>query len=106
MVLECEIRIGGREASVEEYGLDELAASAESVVPGLGSLAAGLARLAGEACRVGTLDAMELLVIERGRELLRGLVQLSLDAQAAAEVRVAQVTGADGVPRRGRQSGQ
>ena len=105
MVLECEIRIGGREASVEEYGLDELAASAESVVPGLGPLAAGLARLAGEAGQVATLDGMELLVIERGRELLRGLVQLSLDAQAAAEVRVAQVTGADGVPRRRAERG-
>jgi hypothetical protein len=30
---------------------------------------------------------------------LRGVVQLSLDTQAAAEVRLAVVTGADGVPR-------
>ena len=44
-----------------------------------------------------TLDEMEVLVIEQGRELLRGLVQLGLDAQAAAEVRLARVTGADGV---------
>ena len=44
---------------------------------------------------------MEVLVIERGRELLRGLVQLALDAQADREVRLAQVTGEDGV-RRGR----
>jgi hypothetical protein len=86
---------------VEEYGLDELAASAESVVAGLGPLAAGLARLADQACRAVTLDAMEVLVAERGRELLRGVVQLGLDRQAAAEVRVAEVTGADGV-RRGR----
>ena len=84
---------------MEEYGLDELAASAESVLAGLGPLAAGLARLAGEACRAVTLDAMELLVIELGRELLRGLVQLALDAQAEREVRLPQVTGADGVPR-------
>jgi hypothetical protein len=84
---------------VEEYGLDELAASAEAVLAGLGPLAAGLARLAGEACRAVTLDAMELLVIERGRELLCGLVQLGLDAQAAAEVRLAEVTGAGGVRR-------
>ena len=48
-----------------------------------------------------TLDAMEVLVIERGRELLCGLVQLGLDARVAGEVRLAQVTGADGV-RRGR----
>jgi hypothetical protein len=84
---------------VEEYGLDELAASAESVLAGLGPLAAGLARLAGEAGRAVTLDAMEVLVIERGRELLRELVQLSLDAQAEREVRQPQVTGQDGVTR-------
>ena len=84
---------------MEGYGLEDLAASAEAVLPGLGPLAAGLARLAGEAGRAVTLDAMELLVIERGRDLLRGLVQLSLDAQADAEVRLAGVTGADGVPR-------
>jgi hypothetical protein len=84
---------------VEEYGLEELAASAEAVVAGLGPLAAGLARLAGEAGRAVTLDAMELLVAEQGRELLRGLVQLTLDGQAEREVRVAGVTGADGITR-------
>jgi hypothetical protein len=86
---------------VEGYGLDELAASAESVLAGLGPLAVALARLAGEAGRAVTLDAMEMLVIEQGRELLRTVIQLSLDAQAAAEVRLAVVIGADGV-RRGR----
>ena len=84
---------------MEQYGLDELAASAEAVLAGLGPLAAGLARLAGEACRAVTLDAMEVLVIGQGRELLRGLVQLALDAQAGREVRLPQVTGEDGVPR-------
>jgi hypothetical protein len=84
---------------VEEYGLDELAASAEAVLAGLGPLAAGLARLAGEAGRAVTLDAMEVLVLERGRELLRELVQLSLDAQAEREVRQPRVTGQDGVTR-------
>jgi hypothetical protein len=69
------------------------------VVAGLGPLAAGLARLAAEASRAVTLDAMEVLVIGRGRELLCGLVQLSLDGQADAEVRLAEVTGADGVRR-------
>ena len=67
---------------MEQYGLDELAASAEAVLAGLGPLAAGLARLAVEAGRAVTLDAMEVLVTGQGRELLRGLVQLSLDAQA------------------------
>jgi hypothetical protein len=84
---------------VEEYGLGRLAASADAVLAGLGPLAVALARLAGEAGRAVTLDAMEVLVVERGRELLREVVQLSLDAQAAGEVRVARVAGADGVPR-------
>jgi len=84
---------------VEEYGLDGLAASAEAVLAGLGPLAAGFARLAVEAGRAVTLDAMEGLVAGQGRELLRGLVQLALDGQAGREVRVAQVTGQDGVRR-------
>jgi len=57
---------------VEQYGLDELAASADAVVAGLGPLAVALARLAvaaGQAVRVGE---MELLASERGREILRG----------------------------------
>jgi hypothetical protein len=90
---------------VEEYGLDGLAASGEAVLAGLGPLAAGLGRLAVEAGRAVTLDAMEGLVWERGLELLCGVVQLGLDAQAAGEVRVAQVTGADGVPRRRAERG-
>jgi hypothetical protein len=84
---------------VEQYGLDDLAASAEAVLAGLGPLAAGLARLAGEACRAVTLDAMEVLVTGQGRELLRGLVQLALDVQAEHEVRLPGVTGEDGVER-------
>jgi len=99
MVLMCEIGLAEGKPQVEQYGLDALAASAESVVAGLGPLAAGLARLAGDAAGAVTLDAMEVLVIERGRELLRGLVQLSLDAQAQREVRLPQVTGEDGVRR-------
>jgi hypothetical protein len=99
MVLKCEFRTREGKPQVEQYGLDALAASAEAVVPGLGPLAAGLAGLAGEAGRAVTLDAMELLVIERGRELLRGLVQLALDAQAEREVRLPEVTGTDGVRR-------
>jgi hypothetical protein len=99
MVLKCEIRTTEGKPQMEEYGLDELAASAEAVLSGLGPLAAGLARLAVEAGRAVTLEAMEGLVTGRGWELLCGLVQLGLDTQAAGEVRLAQVTGADGVPR-------
>ena len=84
---------------MEEYGLDVLAASAESVLAGLGPLAVQLARLAGEAGRAVTLDAMEGLVAGQGRDLLRGVVQLGLDGQAEREVRLPQVTGEDGVRR-------
>jgi hypothetical protein len=99
MVLKCEDGTGGREASVEGYGLDGLAASADAVMAGLGPLVAGLARLAVQAGQAVTLAEVELLVSGQGREILRGVVQLGLDAQAAAEVRVAGVTGADGVAR-------
>src|SRR5689334_23689110 len=94
-VLSCEIGTAEGKPQVEGYGLEELAASAEAVLAGLGPLAAGLARLAADAGGAVTLDAMETLVTERGRELLRGVVQLALDAQADAEVRRAGVTGAD-----------
>ena len=90
---------------MEGYGLEELAASAEAVLAGLGPLAVALAGLAGGACGAVTLEAMEALVTGQGRELLRGVVQLGLDAQADGEVRVAQVTGADGVPRRRAERG-
>ena len=90
---------------MEEYGLDGLAASGEAVLGGLGPLAAGLGRLAVEASGAVTLDAMEALVWERGLELLRGVVQLGLDGQAGREVRLAQVTGSDGVTRRRAERG-
>ena len=99
MVLRCEVGIAEGKPLMEKYGLDELAASADAVVAGLGPLAAGLARLVAEAGRAVTLEAMELMVAGRGRELLRGLLQLCLDGQAAAEARLPGVTGADGVRR-------
>jgi hypothetical protein len=89
---------------VEEYVLDELVARVESVVAGLGPLAGMLARLAGDLAGAGraamTLDAMEQLVIVRGRELLRAVFQHALDAGAEGEARLAEVPGADGVVRR------
>ena len=84
---------------MEEYGLDELAASAEAVLAGLGPLAAGFARRAVQGSGAVTLEEMEGRVAGRGRELLCGLVQLGLDTQAAGEVRLPQVTGRDGVRR-------
>src|SRR5579863_8919965 len=99
MVLSCESGPAEGKPQVEGYGLDELAASADAVMAGLGPLAAGLARLAVAAGQAGTLAEMESLASGQGREILRGVVQLGLDVQAAAEVRLAGVTGADGVAR-------
>ena len=90
---------------MEEYGLDGLAASGEAVLAGLGPLAAGLGRLAVQAGGAVTLEAMEGLVWEEGRKLLCGVVQLALDAQAGREVRLPEVTGQDGVPRRRAERG-
>ncbi len=84
MVLRCEVGIAEGKPLMEQYGLDELAASADAVVPGLGPLATGLARLAAGAGRAVTLEAMELMVAGRGRELLRGLLQLDRRRRGAA----------------------
>jgi hypothetical protein len=84
---------------VEEYVLDELTASVDRLVPGLGSLARRLAVLAGDLARPATLDVLEQLAVAQGRELIRAVLQHGLDAQAGAEVRLAAVTGADGVAR-------
>jgi hypothetical protein len=94
---------------VEAYVQDALAASVDRVVPGLGQLAVMLAGLAGELAGPGrvamTLDAMEQLVVVQGRELLRAVLQHGLDARAAAEPRLPQVTGSDGIPRRRAERG-
>ena len=100
MVLKCEVR-DQRKGSLrwKSTGWMSWRRARRRWLAGLGPLAAGLARLAVEAGRAVTLEAMEGLVAGRGRELLRGVVQLGLDGQAAAEVRLAAVTGADGVRR-------
>ena len=91
---------------MEEYVLGELRASVERIVPGLGELAGMLAGLVAElAGGAVTLDAMEQLVMVQGRELLRAVLQHGLDARAAAEPRLAQVTGSDGVTRRRAERG-
>lgn len=86
---------------MEEYVLDAVVASVEPV--GLGRLAGMLAGLAGDLAGAGaagmTLEAMEQLVVVRGRELLRAVLQFGLDAGADGEARLPGVTGADGVRR-------
>jgi hypothetical protein len=55
--------------------------------------------LAGPGAAGMSLEQLEQRVVEGVRELGRGVLQHALDARAAAEVRLAGVTGADGVAR-------
>jgi len=104
MVLICKIGIAEGKPQVEGYAAGELAASAERVVPGLGPLAAMLAELAGGVAGPGaagmSFEQLEQRVVAGVRELGAAVLQHALDARAAAEVRLAGVTGADGVARR------
>jgi hypothetical protein len=75
-------------------------------VTGTGDFAASRARLDEMVAHLGSVDMMgcsqqmlEEYVTTAGRELQRQLIQDQLDARAAAEVRLEQVTGADGVAR-------
>ena len=103
MVLKCEIGIAEGKPQMEQYGLDELAASADAVVPGLGVLAAGLAGLVtgliGPGAAGLSFDDVEQQVMTQGRELLAKVIQHVMDAQAAAEPRLPAVADAAGVPR-------
>jgi hypothetical protein len=88
---------------VEAYVVQEVAARAEALGTGLGALVGELLGLVGELAgpRVpaGSFDEIEQLVIVRGRELLRMVMQHAMDAQAAGERRLAGVTDAGGVAR-------
>ena len=108
MVLMCEVRIAEGKPQVEGYAAGELAASAD-LVPGAGwPLAGMLAALVREVAGPGAaglpLEELERRVVAGVRELGCAVLQHAVDARAAAEVRLAQVTGADGVarPRAGR----
>jgi hypothetical protein len=94
---------------VEGYAVAELVARADAVAAGLGGLVGELAALAAGLTGPGagqmSLDEVEQQVMVRGRELLRMTVQHVLDVRAVAEPRRAQVTGADGVPRRRAERG-
>jgi hypothetical protein len=88
---------------VEEYAVAELAARADVVAAGLGGLVGELAALAagvtGPQAAQMSFDEIEQQVIVQGRELLRLVLQHAVDVRAAAEPRLAQVAGADGVRR-------
>lgn len=64
-----------------------------------------IARLRDPQMMTGTQHALEEYVTTAGRELQRQLMQDQLDVRAAAEARLKQVDGADGVPRRRVETG-
>ena len=113
-VLKCEIGTRGREASVEGYAVDGLAASGEpaglaadrglaeleaagnAVAPGLGPLVVRVAVMYEGAAGAVLLDDMEHLAVEESRKIGLGALQLAMDAQADAEMPLPGLTGADG----------
>lgn len=99
MVLMCEIRIAEGKPQVEGYAAGELAASVgqDGVLGGM--LAALVREVAGPGAAGLPLEELERRVVAGVRELGCAVLQHALDARAAAEVRLDQVTGADGVPR-------
>jgi hypothetical protein len=84
---------------MEGYAAGRPAASADA---GLAVLVGELTGLVGELAGAGaaaSFDEIERQVAERGRELLRKVVQHVMDAGAAAEPRLAGVADAAGMPR-------
>ena len=85
---------------MEGYAAGRPAASADA---GLAVLVSELTGLVGELAGAGSaavsFDEIEQLVMVRGRELLRKVIQHVMDAGAAAEPRLAGVADAAGMPR-------
>jgi hypothetical protein len=83
---------------MEGYAAGTPAASADA---GLAVLVGELTGLVGELAGAGSssFDEIEQLVMARGRELLRKVIQHVMDVCAAAEPRLAGVADAAGVPR-------
>jgi hypothetical protein len=85
---------------MEGYAAGKPAASADAGLAVLVSELTGLVgELAGAGAAATSLDEIEQLVMVRGRELLRKVMQHVMDACAAAEPRLAGVADAAGVPR-------
>jgi hypothetical protein len=105
MVLSCEVGTTERKPRVEQYVLDGLTTTAEAVLPGSGPLVVMLVSVLAELSGAVVLDELEQVAVTRGRELTRRAMQYALDAQAAAEPRLAAVAGADGITRRRAEPG-
>ena len=99
MVLMCEVRIVEGKPQVEEYAAGELAASADLAGPLAGMLAALVGEVAGPGAAGWPLEELERRVVAGVRVLGCAVLQHAVDVRAGAEVRLARVTGADGVPR-------
>ena len=99
MVLMCEVRIAEGKPRVEGYAAGELAASADLAGPLAGMLAVLVRKVAGPGAAGVPLEELERRVVAGVRELGCAVLQHALDVRAAAEVRLAQVTGVDGVAR-------
>jgi hypothetical protein len=85
---------------MEGYAAGKPAASADAGLAVLVSELTGLVgELAGAGPAVMSFDEVEQLVMVRGRELLRKVIQHVMDAGAAAEPRLPGVADAAGVPR-------
>jgi hypothetical protein len=108
---EVRNRNPGKEASVEGYAVDGLAASGEpaaarglaeleaagnAVVPGLGPLVVQVAVMYEGTAGAVLLEEMEQLAVAGSRKIGLGALQLALDAQADAEGALAGLAGADG----------
>jgi hypothetical protein len=85
---------------VEGYAAGKPAASADAGLAVLvGELTGLVGELAGAGSAATSFDEIEQLVMVRGRELLRKVIQHVMDACAAAEPRLAGVADAAGMPR-------
>jgi hypothetical protein len=85
---------------MEGYAAERPAASADAGLAVLvGELTGLVGELAGAGSAATSFDEIEQLVMVRGRELLRKVIQHVMDACAVAEPRLAGVADAAGMPR-------
>jgi hypothetical protein len=100
MFLVCGLEQAEGKPRMEGYVAGKPAASADAGRGVLVDELTGLvSELTGPAAAQMSFDEIEQQVMVRGRELLRMITQHVMDARAAAEPRLAQVAGSDGIPR-------
>src|SRR5690242_13836046 len=82
-----------------EPAMVALKAAGDAVAAGLGRVVVQVAGLFAAAARTETLAGMEQAAVEASRKIGLGALQLALDAQAAAEVPLPGLVGADAAAR-------